>query len=72
MARAALDIGCAELSRLAGVGINTVSRFEQGGDARRSSVEAIKSALEAAGVVFVASGEVSRTGGAGVRLADAG
>lgn len=68
MARAALDLGCADLARLAGVGINTVSRFEQGGDARRSSVEAMKSALEAQGVVFIGTGEASLSGGAGVRL----
>ncbi len=64
MARAALNWSTADLAREAGVGSNTVNRFEAGQDARVSSVEKMRAALEAAGVIFVAeNGE-----GPGVRL----
>lgn len=64
MARAALDWTTTDLAREAGVGSNTVNRFEAGQDARMSSVEKMRAALEAAGVIFVAeNGE-----GPGVRL----
>lgn len=68
MARAALNWSNADLAHAAKVGVNTVSRFEQGTDGRRSSVEAMQRAFEDVGVVFVARGEVSSTGGAGVRV----
>lgn len=64
MARAALNWSTQELAAKAGVGVNTVNRFEAGQDARVSSVEKMRAALEAAGVIFVAeNGE-----GPGVRL----
>ena len=64
MARAAIGWSTQELAAKAGVGVNTVNRFEAGQDARMSSVEKIRAALEAAGVIFVAeNGE-----GPGVRL----
>lgn len=64
MARAALEWSTQDLAREAGVGVNTVNRFEKGQDARLSSVAAIRAALEAAGVIFIAeNGE-----GPGVRL----
>ncbi len=53
MARAALDFTTADLAAAAGVGVNTVNRFEAGQDARMSSVEKLKSALQAAGVEFI-------------------
>lgn len=68
MARSGLGISSAELAELARVGINTISRFEQGADARSSSLEAIRSALEAKGAVFLSKNEVSIAGGPGVRL----
>jgi transcriptional regulator with XRE-family HTH domain len=70
MARAALNLSGSDLSKKAGVGINTISRFEQGGDTRVSSVEAMQRVLEGLGVVFVGQGEVSLSGGAGVRLSE--
>lgn len=64
MARAALNWSTQELAAKAGVGVNTVNRFEAGQDARVSSVDKMRAALEAAGVLFVAeNGE-----GPGVRL----
>lgn len=64
MARAALNWSTQELATKAGVGVNTVNRFEAGQDARVSSVDKMRAALEAAGVIFVEeNGE-----GPGVRL----
>ncbi len=68
MARAGLGLSNAELAEAAKVGVNTVSRFEQGGDPRRSSVEAMQRALEERGAVFLSADEVSLAGGPGVRL----
>ena len=65
MARAALEWTTQQLAEAAKVGVNTINRFERGGDARVSSVEKIQSALTAAGVEFIAE----NGGGAGVRLA---
>ncbi len=64
MARAALGWTTQDLAENAAVGVNTVNRFETGQDARLSSVEKMKAALESAGVIFIAeNGE-----GPGVRL----
>ena len=64
MARAALSWSTQRLAIAAGVGLNTVNRFEAGQDARVSSVDKMRRALEAAGVIFVdENGE-----GPGVRL----
>ena len=68
MARTALNWSNGELARHAGVGVNTVSRFEQGQDVRLSSVQAMQHALEAAGIEFLSPGQYSPDGGAGVRL----
>jgi transcriptional regulator with XRE-family HTH domain len=67
MARSALEWRTTDLARAAKVGLNTVNRFEAGRDARISSVEKLRSALEAAGVVFIAE----NGGGAGVRFREA-
>jgi transcriptional regulator with XRE-family HTH domain len=64
MARAALEWRTTDLARAANIGANTVNRFETGRDARISTVEKLRSALEAAGVVFIAE----NGGGAGVRF----
>jgi transcriptional regulator with XRE-family HTH domain len=64
MARAALSWRTTDLARAANVGLNTVNRFEAGRDARMSSVEKLRSALEAAGVAFIAE----NGGGLGVRF----
>jgi transcriptional regulator with XRE-family HTH domain len=62
MARAGLNWSAEELAREAGVHINTVRRFESGEDARMSSVDKLRRALEAAGAEFI------NGGGPGVRL----
>jgi transcriptional regulator with XRE-family HTH domain len=54
MARAALDWSTTDLARAANVGVNSVNRFETGRDARISTVEKLRSALEVAGVAFMA------------------
>ncbi|UHD47841.1 helix-turn-helix domain-containing protein [Aureimonas altamirensis] len=66
MARAALDIGVRELAELAQVSTNTITRFERGEELKPRTVDAIRAALEAAGVVFI-----EQNGhGPGVRLRD--
>ena len=68
MARSALGWGVRDLADKAGVSLNTVSHFERGGEAYRSTVDTLRTALEDAGAVFVARGEASLGGGPGVRL----
>ena len=68
MARAALRWSVADLSAKASVRAATVSAFEGGGNSYRSTVAALRAALEAAGVRFIGEGEASLSGGAGVRL----
>jgi transcriptional regulator with XRE-family HTH domain len=64
MARAATGLGVRDLAKLADVSPNTVARLERGEALKEGTVSTIRSALEAAGVIFVESnGE-----GAGVRL----
>jgi transcriptional regulator with XRE-family HTH domain len=64
MARAALGWTVQEAGRHAGVGANTVSRFETGTDAREATKRALRAAYEAVGIIFIAeNGE-----GPGVRL----
>lgn len=65
MARAALDWSVRKLAEAADVDPNTVSRFENGTDARRSTLIKLQETLEAAGVIFM--GE-SAEEGPGVRL----
>ncbi|MEQ8292693.1 MAG: helix-turn-helix transcriptional regulator [Roseovarius sp.] len=64
MARAATGLGLRELAQNAGVSPNTVSRLERGEELKPATVLAIRTALEAAGVEFIAE----NGGGAGVRL----
>ena len=64
MARAALGWTTQDLATKAEVGVNTVNRFEAGQDARMSSVDKMRKALEKAGVILQdENGE-----GPGVRL----
>ena len=64
MARVALGLGVRELADLAKVSPDTVARLERGEILRERTVDALRQALEAAGVIFVAeNGE-----GPGVRL----
>lgn len=64
MARAATGLGLRELADMAGVSPNTVSRLERGEELKPATVETIRTALEQAGVEFIAE----NGGGAGVRL----
>lgn len=64
MARAGLNLGVRELAELAQVSTNTITRLERGESLYPRTVEAIRAALEAAGVEFIAE----NGGGAGVRL----
>lgn len=64
MARAALGWGVRELAEKAGVTANTVTRIENGADAKQSTIDALMAALETGGVQFIPE----NGGGAGVRL----
>jgi transcriptional regulator with XRE-family HTH domain len=52
MARAALGLGVRDLAELAKVSPDTIARLERGEELRERTVDAIRSALEAAGVEF--------------------
>jgi len=64
MARAALQIGVRDLANMAKVSPSTVARFEAGEELKERTVEAMRAALESAGVEFIAE----NGGGPGVRL----
>lgn len=64
MARVAVGWGVRELAEKSGVSTNTIARLERGEELKASTIEAIRSALEAAGVEFIPE----NGGGAGVRL----
>jgi transcriptional regulator with XRE-family HTH domain len=53
MARAATGLGVRDLAEAAGVSPNTVARLERGEELRPATVDAIRAALESAGVVFL-------------------
>ena len=52
MARAAVGWGVRELAKKAGVTANTVTRIENGADAKQSTMDRLQNALEGAGVEF--------------------
>jgi transcriptional regulator with XRE-family HTH domain len=64
MARAALELGIRELADAAKVSTNTIVRLERGDELRERTVDAIRAALESAGVEFIEE----NGGGPGVRL----
>jgi transcriptional regulator with XRE-family HTH domain len=64
MARAALGWGVRELAEKAGITANTVTRIENGADAKQSTIDAMKSAFETAGIEFIPE----NGGGAGIRF----
>ncbi|MFC3003332.1 helix-turn-helix domain-containing protein [Falsiroseomonas tokyonensis] len=64
MARAALKMGVRDVAAAAKVSPATVTRIEADQPANASTLAAIRTALEAAGVEFIAE----NGGGAGVRL----
>jgi len=51
-ARAAVGWGVRELAKKAGITANTVTRIENGADAKQSTIDRLQRALEAAGVEF--------------------
>jgi ribosome-binding protein aMBF1 (putative translation factor) len=65
MARAGLGWGVRELAAKAKISAETVVRFEAGERLREATLAKLKSAIERAGVEFIAE----NGGGAGVRLA---
>lgn len=65
MVRAAGGLGARELAAAAGVTADTITRIEKGADAKQSTLEAIRSALEK-DVILLSDGETT-TGGVGVR-----
>ncbi|PYC47268.1 transcriptional regulator [Litorivita pollutaquae] len=65
MARAALRWSVRDLADKSGITANTISRIENGSDTRTSTIESIRKALEAGGVIFVPENGA----GVGVRLA---
>lgn len=64
MARVALGIGVRELASLAAVSPDTIARLERGEELKPRTIDAIRAALEAAGVEFIPE----NGGGPGVRL----
>ena len=64
MARAALQIGVRELAEAAQVSPTTITRLERGEALFARTLEAVRAALEAAGVEFIPE----NGGGPGVRL----
>ncbi len=52
MARAAVGWGVRELAKKAGITANTVTRIENGADAKQSTMDRLQRALEAAGIEF--------------------
>ena len=64
MARAAVGWGVRELAKKAGITANTVTRIENGADAKQSTMDRLQHALDAAGIEFIQE----NGGGPGVRL----
>lgn len=64
MARAALGLTVRGAAELGGVSHDTIVRIEKGETVKPSTIDAIRAALEAAGVEFIQE----NGGGAGVRL----
>lgn len=55
MARAATGLGVRDLAKIASVSPDTVARLERGETIRETTIAAIRTALEQAGVVFLPS-----------------
>ncbi len=59
MARAALSLGVRDLAQLAEVAPATITRLERGEELLPRTVSAIRTAIESAGVQFIAPGEAA-------------
>ncbi len=57
MARSALNWSMKDLAKNCGVGVNTLSRLENGTDSRVSTLSKIEDALVNAGIVFLNENE---------------
>jgi transcriptional regulator with XRE-family HTH domain len=55
MARAALGFGVRDLAAAAKVSTDTVARFERGDELKERTIDALRRALEAAGIEFTNS-----------------
>jgi transcriptional regulator with XRE-family HTH domain len=64
MARAALGLGIRDLARISGMAPDTIARLERGDELKRATIAQIRTALEDAGVEFIAGSN----GGVGVLL----
>jgi len=64
MARAALGWGIRELAERADLSTNTLVRFERGEELKQSTIDHLRSVLEAAGIEFIPE----NGGGPGIRL----
>lgn len=70
-ARALLGWSQSELCQHAGISRATLNDLENDtGDPRRSSIARVEDAFQRHGVVFIAPGASSLTGGPGVRMSD--
>jgi DNA-binding XRE family transcriptional regulator len=67
MARIALEWGVRELAEAADVSTNTVTRFEKGDELKQRTVDAMRTAMEAMGIVFVEAGDIVNGYGVTVR-----
>lgn len=67
-ARVLLGITAAELATAAGIGSASVKRFESGMTVQAATISALVTALQAAGVTFLAEDQRSAGGGLGLRL----
>ncbi len=64
LGRTALGISLRALEEKTGVTANTISRYENGADAKASTIQKLQSYMESAGVEFI----FQNGGGPGVRL----
>ena len=67
MARAAVGWTVRDLAERSGVHRNTITRIEAGEASHGPTLEAVRRALEEAGVIFLADGDLT-PGGPGVRM----
>ncbi|MGP4670621.1 helix-turn-helix domain-containing protein [Agrobacterium salinitolerans] len=67
MARTALNWGVRELADAAGVSTNTVTRFEKGEELKQRTIDAMRSALEAAGAILIDTGETAQGHGVTIK-----